>query len=213
MTRTTSKAGTEARERRSHAERSAETRARIIDAVVECIADLGYQRTTANEIAARAGVTWGAVQHHFGGKDGILVAVLEDSFARFAVLFEGLGPHSASLEERTSRFIDLAWKHFGSSSYQSTFQILINHAPESARSEESAPVWQSRMFRSWNEVWLRVFADCELPAEDQRVLSQYVVSSLTGMAAMAMLRPAAGSQPPPELVLLKRSLLRGLQKG
>ena len=41
---------------------------------VECIAELGFQRTTAQEITRRAGVTWGAVQHHFGDKDGILLA-------------------------------------------------------------------------------------------------------------------------------------------
>ena len=48
-------------------------------AVVETIADVGFQKTTAAEIARRAGVTWGAVQHHFGGKEGILLAVLEAS--------------------------------------------------------------------------------------------------------------------------------------
>ena len=66
-----------ARERRSHAERTAETRCRVMAAVVESIADVGYQKTTSAEIARRAGVTWGAVQHHFGDKDGILMAVLE----------------------------------------------------------------------------------------------------------------------------------------
>jgi AcrR family transcriptional regulator len=59
--------------RRRHAEPSAETRARILGAVVECISEIGFQRTTASEIAARAGVTWGAVQHHLGDKDGILL--------------------------------------------------------------------------------------------------------------------------------------------
>jgi len=29
-------------------------------------------------------VTWGAVQHQFGGKGGLFLAVVEDSFARFA---------------------------------------------------------------------------------------------------------------------------------
>lgn len=54
--------------RRSHAERTAETQARIVAAVVASIAERGLQRTTAAEVTRRAGVTWGAVQHHFGGK-------------------------------------------------------------------------------------------------------------------------------------------------
>ena len=39
---------------------------RVKAAVIESIADLGYQRTTGAEIARRAGVTWGAVQHTSG---------------------------------------------------------------------------------------------------------------------------------------------------
>ena len=51
-----------ARPRRSHAERTAETRSRVKAAVIESMAEVGYQRTTGAEIARRAGVTWGAVQ-------------------------------------------------------------------------------------------------------------------------------------------------------
>ena len=83
---------TRARRRRSHAERTAETRAKLIEAVVDSIAELGVQRATAQVIVARAGITWGAVQHHFGGKDGLLMAVLEDSFARFAERLRDIPP-------------------------------------------------------------------------------------------------------------------------
>ena len=43
------------RARRSHAERTAETRARVMAAVVESIAEVGYQKTTASEIAVFQG--------------------------------------------------------------------------------------------------------------------------------------------------------------
>jgi len=92
------------RERRTQAERTAETRTRILEAVVESITEVGFGRTTASEIARRAGVTWGAVQHHFGGKDGILDAVLEDSFDRFAQRLADI-PLRAPLRERVSLFL------------------------------------------------------------------------------------------------------------
>jgi AcrR family transcriptional regulator len=147
------------RPRRSHAERTAQTRARIISAVVESIADLGYPKTTANEITRRAGVTWGAVQHHFGGKDGILAAVLEDSFARFAERVAVLHDCQDPLEERVSRFVELAWDHFGSAHYRSTFEILLSHVPEDSG---AGPSWQLDMFRAWNDVWTRVFGDVRM---------------------------------------------------
>ena len=123
------------RGRRTQAERTAETRGRIVAAVVESIAEIGFQRTTASEIAQRSGVTWGAVQHHFGGKDGILAAVLEDSFARFERRLADVPPARSGtpLEERVSRFVDGAWQHFESAPYRSTFEILLNHARPGAR--------------------------------------------------------------------------------
>ncbi len=95
---------------RSHAERSAETRAAILRAVNESVVEVGFTRTTAAEIARRAGVTWGAVQHHFGGKDGMLTAVLEDSFNRFMERVESV-PREGPLEKQVSLFIDRAWDH------------------------------------------------------------------------------------------------------
>jgi AcrR family transcriptional regulator len=92
------------RARRSHAERTAETRERVMRAVVESITLLGYQKTTSAEIARRAGVTWGAVQHHFGDKDGILTAVLADSFGSFADTL-GNAPDDETLEKRVSVFV------------------------------------------------------------------------------------------------------------
>ena len=47
--------------RRTQAERTAETRRRILDAVVASIAEVGFRRTTATEIARRAGVTNGMI--------------------------------------------------------------------------------------------------------------------------------------------------------
>ena len=133
--------------RRSHAERTAETRRRVTTAVVDCIAELGFQRTTGTEIARRAGVTWGAVQHHFGDKNGILAAVLEDSFHRFAAT---LGPPvsvDAPLESRISDFIDRAWEHFSGPHYRTTFEILLNLPPEMESS------WAPGVLGIWREIW------------------------------------------------------------
>src|SRR5882757_6476754 len=63
------------RGRRQRADGAA-TRARVLDAVVESILDKGYYRTSSNEIARRAGVTWGTLQHQFGSRELLLLEVL-----------------------------------------------------------------------------------------------------------------------------------------
>ena len=47
------------------AEKSASCRKRVIDAVIECLVDRGYTRTTTAVIASRTGLSRGAILHHF----------------------------------------------------------------------------------------------------------------------------------------------------
>ena len=54
---------------------------RVLGAAVECIHERGYYKASSNEIARRAGVTWGVIQHQFGTREGLLLAVLNDRWA------------------------------------------------------------------------------------------------------------------------------------
>lgn len=191
--------------RRSQAERTAETRARIIDAVVESIAEVGFPRTTAAEISQRSGVTWGAVQHHFGGKDGILDAVLEHSFERFEALVDPDALTDASLAERVAHFVDRAWEHFRSPTYHSTFQILLHHA----QSGDGDGAWRETMQEAWNRVWRRSFGPA---ATRSRAFSlqHYTISVLTGLAAMQRLEGASVRRRHVELDWLEQTLVNEL---
>lgn len=64
--------------RRSQAERRASTRQALIRAATELFAEHGYVDTAREEICRRAGVTRGALDHHFDGKKGLFRAVVED---------------------------------------------------------------------------------------------------------------------------------------
>lgn len=199
------------RVRRSHAERSAETRARILDGVLSSINDVGFGKTTAAEITRRAGVTWGAVQHHFGDKDGILLALVERSFDEFEARLEGMPTRGTSLSERVRLFLDRAWGHFSSPEYRSTFEILLNHL---GRGDGAAPSsWQGRMFRAWDRIWLRLFHDAPIPRRRHRVLEHYVIAALSGLASTLMLEGPGARLRDEELGLLADTLVRELTRG
>jgi AcrR family transcriptional regulator len=199
------------RARRSHAERTARTRALLLGAVVESIAELGLARTTAPEIARRAGVTWGAVQHHFGGKDGMLVSVLDDSFQRFAGILEGIPREGASLEKRVSLFVDRAWEHFSSAHYRSTHEILIHYlGRHDARARRE---WRDRMSRDWDRIWRDLFSDARLPARRHFVLQNYTIAALAGLASTLMLEGGMPSLRPAVLELVKQTLVGELARG
>lgn len=61
----------------SQEERRAETRARLLDAAAVLFAERGIEASSIDAVAEMAGRTSGAVYDHFGGKDGLLRALLE----------------------------------------------------------------------------------------------------------------------------------------
>lgn len=63
--------------RRTQAERSQATRAALLDAGRRLFSTKGYSHAGREEIVAAAGVTRGALQHHFGDKQSLFVAVYE----------------------------------------------------------------------------------------------------------------------------------------
>jgi len=191
------------RARRTQAERTAATRERILAAVVASIAEVGFPRTTASEIARRAGVTWGAVQHHFGAKGGILEAVLADSFARLAQRLAGI-PAGAPLPARVELFVARAWEHFASPHYRSTLEILLHLSPADREAG-----WQGEMQRALDRIWRRTFPETRLPLRRGLVLQRYAASVLSGLAALALLDGTRQTHAA-ELRLLEGTLLREL---
>lgn len=73
------------RAKRTQAERSAATRAAVVAAARELFAEHGYAGVGTEEIVRRAGVTRGALYHHFAGKRELLEAVYEQIEAEITV--------------------------------------------------------------------------------------------------------------------------------
>ncbi|MFJ8911861.1 TetR/AcrR family transcriptional regulator [Amycolatopsis sp. NPDC102389] len=63
--------------RRSQTERSQSTQAALITAARTLFAEQGYAAVPTDEIVRAAGVTRGALYHHFGDKQGLFRAVIE----------------------------------------------------------------------------------------------------------------------------------------
>ena len=66
----------------SQVERSTATRRRILDAARELFAERGWAATSIDEVVNAAGVTKGALYHHFRDKTDVLRAVYEEQEQR-----------------------------------------------------------------------------------------------------------------------------------
>jgi AcrR family transcriptional regulator len=96
--------------RGSHGDRRAATRRRLLDATIDALVELGYSRTTTLEVQRRAGVSRGALLHHFASRADLLVAAVDHLAAvRIAELHEEL-LRSASGPFQYADGIDTAWQ-------------------------------------------------------------------------------------------------------
>jgi len=74
--------------RRTQAERSAGTRALLVEAAVDTLVERGWAATTAVAVCTRAGVTRGALVHHFGGLPGLLAGALDHLYGELSARSE-----------------------------------------------------------------------------------------------------------------------------
>jgi AcrR family transcriptional regulator len=83
-----------------------ETKAKILAATDQLFGDLGFDATTTRDIAERSGVNKALIHYHFGSKDELLVALLEDYYARLTTaLMSAMGLHT-KLEEQALDVLD-----------------------------------------------------------------------------------------------------------
>jgi AcrR family transcriptional regulator len=75
--------------------RSEVTRRKIIDAAVELFNDVGYSNAGLGEIVERAGMTKGALYHHFSSKEALAVAIIDEGSEILLRTFQSICRSSA----------------------------------------------------------------------------------------------------------------------
>lgn len=99
-----------ARPRRAQAERSASTQAQLLDAAAHLIHTRSFQGASMFEVAKAAGVTPGALQHHFGSKAELMIRLLERSLTEGLDDGPALPPPEAPLTVRVQGLLEGLWQ-------------------------------------------------------------------------------------------------------
>lgn len=110
---------------RASAADAAETARRILEVATTHFAERGYAAASVEDIAVAAGVTRGAVYHHYDSKPGLLEAVASALQKHVADTIEAAAEHShvdASLRSGSHAFLDVITEAH-------TARILLVDAP------------------------------------------------------------------------------------
>ena len=102
------------------------TRARLIDATIDCILEEGFYRASSNRIAERAGVTWGVIQHHFGTREALLLAAFQEGMRELIDTLESAVIAGDTFEERLESLADVIWRFYRQPRFVAYEQLTLN---------------------------------------------------------------------------------------
>ncbi|GAA0566583.1 TetR/AcrR family transcriptional regulator [Actinomadura livida] len=137
--------------------RGLETRARVIRTAIAMLADSEHAgEASANLVAKRAGVTWGTVQHQFGGVDGLWAAVLEE-LAGQGDMLPWKDIDDGSVAERMSRIVDALWSGLDSPPGRAVAALRSLLPRNTAEFTEAYPRTAEQL-NLWDRRWRRAYA-------------------------------------------------------
>ncbi|MFH1057117.1 MAG: TetR/AcrR family transcriptional regulator [Pseudomonadota bacterium] len=110
-------------------------RQRLLDAAAALFTAKGYATASVREIVAAAGVTKPVLYYHFGSKEGIFLALIQESYQALKdLLGTGLG-HPGSVRQRLMRLADDIYQLFNDNLGLVRFIHSIYYGPDQGAPE------------------------------------------------------------------------------
>jgi len=120
---------------RTNRERTEQTQQALIAAARRLFVDKGYAETATPDIVSAAGVTRGALYHHFEDKRALFRAVIEDEAEKVA---EEIESRSADAQSPRDALLSGASAYFDAMAAEGRTRLLLLEAPAVLGAEASA---------------------------------------------------------------------------
>lgn len=177
------------RVRRSHAERSEATRARLIATTIELLHDRSYHGATVFEVAKAAGLTHGALQHHFGSKAALMMAVTAEILRSSDESGVAWPAPALPLPERATRYVQALWQRvYEPPRFLAAWSVYFGSAAE-PEVRAAVGVQRAELSRALRKRFREVFPEVDA-GPDAAALADLVFSALRGIAIVRLFGPA-----------------------
>ena len=166
--------------------RRAETRARLLDATVECLVQFGYAGTSTPVVCERAGLSRGALLHHFPTKQELVTSAISHVARRRG---EELRADVQSIGTRppTSTLLDIIWASFSAPLFHAALELWIA-ARTDPELHKQLVGFERALGGEIRKNWLLVAAPSEAQKQQFNDVFELSLHVMRGMALQKILR-------------------------
>lgn len=161
-------------------EKSQAMRTRIIHATIECLDSVGYIKTTTSEIVKRAGVSRGALQHHFRSKDDLIMAAADFLTSRYLEIFKLKFEYNGSLREYIHNILNVFWRIEFKSTPLLLLEMKLQNRKNKKFSQKNDNDFNEHtiIFEKW---WDHLFKDVPVNHEAVKTTGKVCLVSIRGL--------------------------------
>ena len=176
-----------ARPRRTQAERSRATRERLVTVTLDLLYERGLRETSTVDIAGRAGVSRGAMLHHFPTKEDLLKEALRLLLNREIEAIRAMAAAIDAGDMDLDGFLDALWEKFSGPLFMITLEYVTTARTNPAILEALQPI--AKDFNdSLDEIWERFFVHSGISPEERRHALTATLCLLRGMGTQSVWR-------------------------
>lgn len=167
--------------------KSARTRRKILEATLDSIHEDGFQRASTTEIVRRAGVSRGALLHHYPSKEVLIAAAVEFLLDAEIADIRKVAVAYAEKQLTIDDFIDDMWQRFSGRLFMITIEFLASARTDEKLRQAIVPV-SLQFHRSLNEIWSHFFVNRTMAPQKVQVLLNTTLCLMRGMGIQTIVR-------------------------
>lgn len=171
-------------------DRSIDTRARLVQAAIRVLSELGYAGFSTMRVAKAAGVSRGALQYHFETREALLSAARVRLAEAMTEKLTISALNSMPLAARVDAIVGDYWEVIGSIEYVAALEIRLYERYNQTLRDLMAGAFH-QISQTRDQSWIRIFSDSPLPTEELLQLRRFMLDVLRGVA----LRQLEGADP------------------
>lgn len=178
---------------RSQTARSTAMRQRLIGACIECLIETGYARTTTVAVCEHAGVTRGALLHHFASLPELLAETLTTIYTNF--LDAGADNDSGSNSQPgPGQLLRLIWSRISRREFKAVIELWFAARNDPLLAESLRPVIDRYSGQMSPESNIALGEDAEKSATMFRLAIETMIGLAVGRAISHSEEPLAHEQ-------------------